>query len=82
MADISTITLPNGDTYNFKDATARAAIPSAATATPQADGTAAVGTSTKYAKEDHVHPRLSIVTASDSAPTGAKSGDIWLKIVT
>ena len=28
----------------------------AATATPLSDGTAAVGTSTKYAREDHVHP--------------------------
>ena len=31
------------------------AIPAAATATPSALGTAAVGSSTKYAKEDHVH---------------------------
>lgn len=31
-------------------------VPSAATASPEMDGTAAVGTSTKYAKEDHVHP--------------------------
>jgi hypothetical protein len=30
-------------------------IPSAATATPSDLGTAAVGTSSKYAKEDHVH---------------------------
>ena len=30
--------------------------PSAASATPNMDGTAAVGTSTKYAREDHVHP--------------------------
>ena len=28
----------------------------AATATPLVDGTAAVGTSTKYARQDHVHP--------------------------
>ncbi len=28
----------------------------AATATPEMDGTAAVGSSTKYAREDHVHP--------------------------
>jgi len=32
------------------------AVPSAATATPLMDGTASVGTSSKYAKEDHVHP--------------------------
>lgn len=31
-------------------------IPTAATVTPKASGTAAVGTSTKYAREDHVHP--------------------------
>lgn len=31
-------------------------VPDAATAVPVMDGTAAVGTSTKYAKEDHVHP--------------------------
>lgn len=30
--------------------------PSAATANPVMDGTAAIGTSSKYAKEDHVHP--------------------------
>jgi len=30
--------------------------PSAATETPLVDGTAAVGTSAKYAREDHVHP--------------------------
>ena len=31
-------------------------VPSAATVKPVVDGTAAVGTSTKYAREDHVHP--------------------------
>lgn len=31
-------------------------VPSAGTATPKMDGTAAVGTSAKFAKEDHVHP--------------------------
>lgn len=31
-------------------------VPSAGTATPKMDGTAAVGSSAKYAKEDHVHP--------------------------
>lgn len=31
-------------------------IPSPATATPAMDGTAAVGSSTKYAREDHIHP--------------------------
>lgn len=35
-----------------------ASIPSPATETPLEDGTAAVGTSLKYAREDHVHPML------------------------
>lgn len=82
MADISTITLPNGDTYNFKDTAARNSIPSAATATPLQDGTGAVGSSSKYAKEDHIHPRSPKVTVSSSAPSGAISGDIWFKLVT
>lgn len=44
-----------------------------ATAAPAMDGTAAVGTSAKYAREDHVHPtdtsRLSGVTLDTSADT-------------
>ena len=34
----------------------KALIPSAASSSPVADGTAAVGSSAKYAREDHVHP--------------------------
>jgi hypothetical protein len=34
-----------------------AAVPSPATVAPIVDGTAAVGVATKYAREDHVHPR-------------------------
>ena len=47
-----TLTLPNktGTLATTGD------IPTAATATPLVDGTAAVGSSTKYACEDHVHP--------------------------
>ena len=45
-----------------------ATIPSAADASPLMDGTAAVGTSTDYAREDHVHPtdtsRQAKITAS------------------
>ena len=44
-----------------------------ATAAPNMDGTAAVGSSVKYAREDHVHPhdtsRLSGVTLDTSADT-------------
>lgn len=67
MADISKITTLDGTTYNIKDTTARSSIPSAATATPLVDGTAAVGSSAKYAREDHRHP-------SDTSRV-AKSGD-------
>ena len=41
---------------SYNDLTNKPTIPSAATATPLMDGTAAVGSSSKYAKEDHVHP--------------------------
>lgn len=56
MADISKIKTLDGTTYNIKDASARSSIPVAATVAPKMDGTAAVGSSAKYAKEDHVHP--------------------------
>lgn len=42
----------------------------AATADPKAPGTAAVGTSTKYAREDHVHPLQT--TVSGNAATASK----------
>lgn len=43
-------------------------IPTAATVTPKAFGTAAVGTSTKYAREDHVHPlQTNVETATKLA---------------
>lgn len=56
MADISKIKTLDGTTYDLKDAVARNSIPAAATIAPKMDGTAAVGSSAKYAKEDHVHP--------------------------
>lgn len=43
-------------------------IPTAATAVPKASGIAAVGTSTKYAREDHVHPlQTNVATATKLA---------------
>ena len=42
----------------------------AGTATPKAAGTAAVGTSTNYAREDHVHPTQT--TVSGNAGSGTK----------
>ena len=44
----------SGTDYDTEWATDNTAAP--ATATPLMDGTAAVGTATKYAREDHVHP--------------------------
>ena len=45
--------------------------PSAATATPLMDGTAAVGSSSKYSLEDHVHPSdTSKITMPGSGTTG------------
>lgn len=42
----------------------------AASATPKANGTAAVGTSEKYAREDHVHPLQTSVSGSSGSCTG------------
>lgn len=38
--------------------------------TPKANGTAAVGTSAKYAREDHVHPLQTSVSGSSGSCTG------------
>ena len=54
-------------------------IPSAATANPVMDGTAAVGSSAKYAKEDHVHPSdTSRVPTTRKVNNKALSADITL----
>ena len=42
----------------------------AATVAPKVAGTAAVGTSSKYAREDHVHPAQTSVTGSSGSCTG------------
>ena len=47
--------------------TGTASIPEPATVAPLKDGTAAVGTSAKYAREDHVHP----ISLLDAYPVGA-----------
>ena len=62
-----TITLPNasGTLALTSD------IPSAATATPVVDGTAEVGSSSKYAKEDHVHPTDTSRAATTTVATQA-----------
>ena len=55
MADVSILNVNNTD-YNIRDDVARNSIPSPADSSPLMDGTADVGTSTDYAREDHVHP--------------------------
>ena len=56
---------------------ATVSIPSAADATPIMDGTAAVGTSTDYAREDHVHPTdTSRAASSHSHGNITNGGDI------
>lgn len=60
-----------------------ASVPVPATATPLVEsGTGTVGTSVKYAREDHVHPALaggggSQVFVQDTAPTGQPAGSLW-----
>lgn len=57
MADIYFYKSITGQVYNFRDSrvdSMSGALP--ATEAPLMDGTAAVGTSIKYAREDHVHP--------------------------
>lgn len=49
----------------------KAALPSAATVAPKASGTAAVGTSTKYAREDHRHPEQVNITGNAATATTA-----------
>lgn len=71
------------------DAAAFGQIPVAATATPLMDGTAAVGSGTKWAKEDHVHPtdtsraplESPALTGTPTAPTAA-SGTNTTQIAT
>lgn len=62
----------NGTAQTITNKTVDIAVPEAATTAPVMDGTAAVGTSTKYAKEDHVHP--SDTSKADKATTLAGYG--------
>lgn len=55
MADVSILNVNNTD-YNIRDDVARSSIPSPADEAPLMDGAASVGTSSEYAREDHVHP--------------------------
>lgn len=50
MADISSITLPNGDSYNFKDSEARSSIPETYAGSSSAGGPATVANGIHYAQ--------------------------------
>ena len=73
--------LPSNTTFvssvNGQSGAVTVAVPSAATATPSDLGTAAVGTSVKYAREDHVHNKPSAADVGAlAAPVSASSGDV------
>lgn len=53
---INSVTLTGNKSLSDLGIAAASAIPVAATATPKSNGIADVGSSSKYAKEDHVHP--------------------------
>jgi hypothetical protein len=55
----------------YGDLSGRPTIPTPADAAPLAPGTAAVGSSTDYAREDHVHPLPGLVTSTTAGLTGA-----------
>lgn len=63
-----TIPSATSDLTNDSGFITSADVPVAGTATPSMDGTAAVGSSTKYARENHVHP-----TDTSRAPTNHAS---------
>lgn len=64
---------------------ASASVPVPATATPIGEsGTGAVGSSVKYAREDHVHPLVgggggASVSVSDTPPVGAADNSLWFE---
>ena len=86
LPQINGVTLSGNKTAAELSLATSTDVPAAATATPSDLGTAAVGTSTKYAKEDHVHK---LPTASDigagtySKPSGGiPASDLALDVVT
>lgn len=68
MPNISKIKPTDGITYNISGSGGGGSSPSPSSATPLMDGTAAVGTSTDYARGDHRHP-----TDTSRAPTNHAS---------
>lgn len=56
-------------------------VPEAATANPLMDGTAAVGTSTKFAREDHKHPSDTTKANKWTVSTISNSGDVQQSLI-
>jgi len=68
------------DTNTTQIATTAMVLAQAAAATPLANSTAAVGTSTRYARGDHVHPAPAYFSASLSANSSALSSGVFTKV--
>ena len=78
-----TLSIPSktSDLTNDSGYITSSSVPSAATATPIVDGTAAAGTSVKYAREDHVHPKATYTASEvgalpDSTAIPSKTSDL------
>lgn len=88
ITDIPTISITRNLTSGTKSATINISgtdydiysttPPSAATTAPVVDGTAAVGSSSKYAKEDHVHPTDTSRAAATTVATQASISNTGL----
>ena len=80
------VTLPADPIANLQAATKQyvdGKAPLPATATPLVEsGSGAVGTATKYAREDHVHPVVAgstVVYVQDNPPAVADPGSLWVE---
>lgn len=60
----------------IQTATESVEVPQPATTNPKAPGTAAVGSSAKYAREDHVHPAQSVPAAASVTPKAPGSAAV------
>lgn len=61
----------DGESVTVTDEVLSAAVPSPATALPGMDGTASVGTSARFTREDHVHPTDAAIAAEATARMAA-----------
>jgi hypothetical protein len=67
--------LPSGTTIPWGQVTNQPAIPAAGSTTPNMDGTGAAGSSSNYARADHVHPSDSSRVATASIAAYGACGD-------